>query len=136
MYTYIPSLLSFLPIQVTRRHRVGFAALYSRFSLVTCFKHSINSVCMSIPISQFIPPSWYPCVCSLRLCVSFCFASKGCVYHFSRFHVHALIYNVCFSDLLPSVRQSLNPSKSFQMTQFHSLLWPNTTPLSICTTSS
>ena len=34
--------------------------LYSRFSLVTYFVHGINNVCMSIPISQFIPPSTSP----------------------------------------------------------------------------
>ena len=41
-----------------------FPVLYSRFSLVIYFMHSINSVYMSIPISQFIPPPlsppWYP----------------------------------------------------------------------------
>ena len=35
---------------------------------------------MSIPISQFIPPpplpSWCPYICSLHLCLYFCFASK------------------------------------------------------------
>ena len=46
--------------------------LYSRFSLVICFIHSISSVYMSIPISQVIPPifsfsSRYPYVCSLYL---------------------------------------------------------------------
>ena len=35
---------------------MGFPELYSRFSLVICFIYSINSVYMSIPISQFIPP--------------------------------------------------------------------------------
>ena len=46
--------------------------LYSRFSLVICFIHSISSVYMSIPISQVIPSilsfsSQYPYVCSLYL---------------------------------------------------------------------
>ena len=32
---------------------------------------------MSIPISQFIsPPPWYPYICSLCLCLYFCFANK------------------------------------------------------------
>ena len=58
-YTYIPSVLYFLPIQVTTEHRVEFPVLYSRFSVVIYFIHSINSVCMSIPIFQFIPMvSW------------------------------------------------------------------------------
>ena len=43
------------------------------------FIHSINSVYKSIPISEFIPtllPLWYPCICSLHLCLYFCFANK------------------------------------------------------------
>ena len=39
------------------------------------------------------------------------------LYHFSRFHIYALIYNICFSlsDLLHSVWQTLDPSTSLQM---------------------
>ena len=48
----------FLPIEVPTEHWVEFPALYSRFSLVACFTHSI--VYMSIPVSQFIPPSTSP----------------------------------------------------------------------------
>ena len=53
-YTYSPSFLDFLTIQVTTEHRVEFSVLYSLFSLVIYFIHS--SVYMSIPISQSIPP--------------------------------------------------------------------------------
>ena len=47
------------------------------------------------------------------------------LYHFSRFHIYALIYDICFSlsDLLHSVWQSLHSSISLQMTQFHHFLW-------------
>ena len=54
--------------------------LYSRFLLVIYFIHI--SVCMSIPISQFIPtppsifPPWCPNVCSLHLCLHFCLANQ------------------------------------------------------------
>ena len=60
------------------------------------------------------------------------------LYHFSRFHIYALLYDTCFSlsDLLHSVWQSLDPSMSVQMTQFHSFLWLSNVPLYICTTSS
>ena len=37
-------------------HCGAFPVLYSRFSLVIYFIHSINSVYLSIPISQFISP--------------------------------------------------------------------------------
>ena len=60
------------------------------------------------------------------------------LYHFSRFHIYALIYDICFSlsDLLHSVWQSLAPTTSQQMTQFCSFLWLSNIPLCICTTSS
>ena len=60
------------------------------------------------------------------------------VYHFSRFHIHALMCNICvsLSDLLHSIRQALSPSMSLQITQFHSFSWLSNIPLYICTTSS
>ena len=53
------------------------------------------------------------------------FLSCKNVHHFSRFHIHALMYDICFSlsDWLHSVWQTRGPSTSLQMTQFHSLLW-------------
>ena len=84
--------------------------LYSRFLLVIYFIHI--SVYMSIPISQFIPPPppppFSPLV-SIRLfstSVSLFLPCKPVhLYHFSRFHIYALIYDICFSlsDLLHSV---------------------------------
>ena len=52
-------------------------------------------------------------------------------YHFSRFHIHALIYDICFSfsDLLHSVWQTPGPSLSLWMTQSHSFLWLSNSPL-------
>ena len=99
---------------------------------------------MSIAISQFIqppPPRFSPLV-SIRFfstSVSLFLPCKPVhLYHFSRFQIHALIYDICFtlSDLLQSVWQSLGPSTSLQMTQFHSFLWLSNIPLYICTTTS
>ena len=47
-------------------------------SLVICFTHSISSVYMAIPISQFIPPASFPLVslCLFCLCFCFCFVNK------------------------------------------------------------
>ena len=114
-YTYIPSFLDFLPIWVTTEHWVEFPVLYSRFSLVIYFIHSINSVYMSTPVSQFIPPPlppWYPYICSLCLCLYFCFVNKIVYTNFFRFDIYELIYDICFSlsDLLHSVWPSLGPS--------------------------
>ena len=118
--------------------------LYSRFLLVIYFIHI--SVYMSIPISQFIPtPPPSPCfppLVSIHLFSTSVTLLLPCkpvhLYHFSRFHIYALIYDICFSlsDLLHSVWQSLGPSTSLQMTQFHSFLWLSNIPLYICTTSS
>ena len=80
---------------------------------------------MSIPISQFIPPPPPPALpplVSIRLFSTSVSLFLPCklvhLYHFSRFHIYALIYDICFSlsDLLHSVWQSLGPFTSLQMT--------------------
>ena len=57
-----------------------FPVLYSRFSLVSPFIHSVNGVYVSTPTLQFAPtpsfPPWFPYVYSLCLCVYFFFANK------------------------------------------------------------
>ena len=79
-YTYkrIPSFLDFLPIQVTTKHWVEFPVTHSGFSLAICF--ICSSAHMSVPISQVIPPMHFPCwcacVCSLHLCLYFCFVNR------------------------------------------------------------
>ena len=122
-----------------------FSFLYSRFLLVIHFIHI--SVYMSIPISQFIippppPHHHFPHLVSIRLFSTSVSQILPCklvhLYHSSRFHIYALIYDICFSlsDLLHSIWQSPDPSTSLQMTQFRSFLWLNNIPLYICTTSS
>ena len=62
---------------------------------------------------------------SLYICVSIRGLQKGSPVPVFRFHICALIYDICFSlsDLLHSVWQSLGPSMSLKMAQFHSFLW-------------
>ena len=50
----------------------------------------------------------------LYICVSISALQTGRLYHFSRFHIHALTYYIWFSlsDLLHSVWQSLYPTTS------------------------
>ena len=124
-----------------------FIFLYSMFLLVIYF---INiSVHMSIPISQFIPPPpqprpphHFPPLVSIHLFSTSESQFLPCklvhLYHFSRFHIYTIIYDICFSlsDLLHSVSQSLDSSTSLQMTQFRSFLWLSNIPLYTCTTSS
>ena len=88
-----------------------FIFLYSRFLLVIHFIRI--SVYMSIPISQFIththPPPLPPTLVSIRFFSTSVSQFLTCkpvhLYYFSRFHIHALIYDICFSlsDLLHSV---------------------------------
>ena len=77
-----------------------FIFLYSRFLLVIHFIHI--SVYMSIPISQFItqPPylGHFPLLVAIRLFSTSVSQFLPCkpvhLYHFSRFHIYALIYNI------------------------------------------
>ena len=112
--------------------------------LVIHFIHII--VYMSIAISQFItppPPSGHfaplVSICLFSTSVSqFLPCKQVHLYHFSRFHISALIYDICLSlsDLLHSVWHSLDPSMSLKMTHYCSFLWLSNIPLYICTTSS
>ena len=69
---------------------------------------------MSVVLSQFIslssPPPSCPHVCSVYLPLYFCTANKFICTIFSRVHIYALIYNICFSlsDLLHSVWQTVS----------------------------
>ena len=112
-----------------------FIFLYSRFLLVI---HFINiSVYMSISIAQFStppPPPLSPLGVHTFVSASvsqFLPWKPVHLYHFSSFHIYALIYDICFSlsDLLHSVWQSLDPSTSLQMTQFRSFLRLSNIPL-------
>ena len=98
--------------------------LYSRFLLIIYFIYI--SEYMSIPIYQFTPQPRFPTLVSIRLFTISVSLFLSCklvhLYYFSRFHIYALICNICFSlsDLLHSVWQSLDPSTPLQMTKFHS----------------
>ena len=59
------------------------------------------------------------------------------LYHFPRFHLYVLIYNICFSlsDLLHSLKQALSSSTSIQLAQIFYFLWLSNIPFfkHICT---
>ena len=106
-----------------------FLFIFIQEALVIYFIHI--SVYMSIPISPFIPPPPPPLHPSYPPLVSICLFSTSVplflpckpvhLYHFSTFHMYALIYDICFSlsDLFHSVWQSLGPSTSLQMRVCH-----------------
>ena len=74
-YTYTPSFLGFLPIWATTEYWIEFPELYSRFSLVIYFIHSIHRIYMSTTHPPLpLPPVFY--VCSAPLCLYLCFGDK------------------------------------------------------------
>ena len=59
---------------------------------------------LPVPPTLLFPP-WCPYIYSLLLCLYFCFANNIISATFSRFHIHALMYDICssLSDSLHSV---------------------------------
>ena len=115
--------------------------LCSCFPLAICF--TFGSVYMSMLLSHFISaypsPSLYAQVHSLHLHLYSCPAPRFFrTIFFFRFHIYVLEYSICFtlSHLLHCVWQTLGPSTSLQITQFHFFLWLSNIPLYICATSS
>ena len=111
--------------------------LYRRFLLVIHFIHI--SVYMSIPISKYVtqpPPPPAPlsplggCTLVLPICVSILPWKTVHLYHFSRLHIYAFTYDICFSlsDWLHSVWHSLDPSTPVPMNQLSSFLWLSNIP--------
>ena len=82
---------------------------------------------MSIPISQFIPPPppWYPYVCSLCLCLYFCFVNKIVYTNFFRFQICVNIWYLFFSFWLTSLCMTVSRS-------IHVYKWPNFVPFYGC----
>ena len=90
MHIY-PLFLDFLPIYVTAEPWVQSPLLYSSFSLVTYFTHSID--CVSVPNSQCIIsllPPFAVHACVLCPCVSVSASQTSSSYHFSRFHINCV----------------------------------------------
>ena len=101
MHTYIFSLFwisfSFRSLQSSEE----FLVLFSRFLLVICFLYSsvyVNSNILfhTTPLRPTSPPP----VSTHLSCMSvslFLLCKQVHLYHFSRFHIYALIYSICFS---------------------------------------
>ena len=140
-YTYIPiSLPSCVSLPPTLPIPPFWLVIKNRANLPVlcdCFPLAIylifGSVCISkyiLPLSQFVSaypfPSPYPQVhFLLRLRLYSHLAPRFFMtffFFFCRFHIYVLAYGICFSlsDLLHSVWQTLGPSTSLQITQFHS----------------
>ena len=126
------------PSRASQCTKLAIPVLYHRLPLAIYFKQS--SVYMSMLPPQLVHPPCPPM--STRLFSTSASPFLCCKYvhlhHFSRVHVHMLIYDICFSlsNLLHSVWQTLGPSTSLQMIQFHSFLWLSNILLYIHTTTS
>ena len=94
------------PLCQPSRSSQGTKLSFPCFPLTICFTH--GSVYMSMLFSQFIAPSHFPTE-SASLFPTSVSLFPPCKYfhqhHFSRLHIHGLIYDICFplSDLLHSV---------------------------------
>ena len=123
-------------------HPAHLPVLCGCFPLAIYF--TFGSVYMSMLLSHFVPayPSHSPCPQVHSLCL--CLYSRPAprffrtIFFFFRFHIYVLAYSICFSlsDLLHSVWQTLDPSTSLQITQFHFFLWLSNIRLYTCATSS
>ena len=107
IYIYIPYLLS-LPVfslshpsgSSLSARLAGLPVLYNNFPLTNYFTH--DSIFMSMLLSQSGPPHLPHCVHKSVFFLSFFFYKSVFYsvhqYHFSRFHMHVLMYDTCFSD--------------------------------------
>ena len=121
----LPPPLPIPPLWVVAKHWADLPVLRGCFALAIYF--TFGSVYMFMPLSHFIPaypsPSRCPQVHSQRLRLYSCPAPTffRTFFFFFRFNIYVLAYSICFSlsDLLHSVWQTLGPSTSLQITQFH-----------------
>ena len=130
IYPHIPSLLRLPPtlpippLQVVTKHRADLPVLYSCFPLAIYF--TFGCIYMSMLCSHFVPASPRVLKSILYICVFIPVlplgSSEPFFFFFFRFHIYiyVLAYSICFSlpDLLHSVRQTLGPFTSLQITQF------------------
>ena len=79
---------------------------------------NVNSVYMSISISQSAPSPdyspWYPYICSLHLCLCFCFASKF-IYTIFFWNPHTCINVQCLFFPLSDLLHSMTISRSIHV---------------------
>ena len=80
--------------------------LYSRFLLVICFIHIVYICQSQSPNASPCPPPPLSPLGVHRFVLYICVSISACklvhLYYFSRFHIYALIYDICFSLLLLS----------------------------------
>ena len=86
------------------RARWATQSVFTSYLFYTSYCTYVNPN-LQIHSTPFFPP-WQPYICSLCLCLYFCFSNKFIYTIFSRFpYIYALIHNICCSlaNLLHSV---------------------------------
>ena len=112
LYYYISSTCFYIRSSGIKSRMLG-ALPYCISTLVICFLHSINSGYMSIkslisshhPLSPLVSKRLFSMSVSLLL-----FCKYDHQYHFSRFHMYAIIQNLCFSFCLTSLYMTVSRS--------------------------
>ena len=94
----------------------------TRQALISDLLYTWSSICMAVPVSQFIPPHPAPPLCVhtfvLYVCVSISALQIAHLYHFSRFHISNIIWYLFFFFWLTSLCMTI--SQSLQLAPFHS----------------
>ena len=122
------------------KHQADLPVLCSSFPLAIHFTSGSIYIYQCYSLTSFQLPLPHRVLKSiLYICIFIPSLPLGSsVPFFFRFHICTLAYSICFSlsDLLHSVWQTLGPSTSLQITQFHFFLWLSNIPLYIFATSS
>ena len=113
---------------------IGFGCPASCIELALVIYFPYGNVHVSVLFCQIIPQSPFPT--EFKGLVSMSVSS--CHYCLSKFHIYALIYNICLSltDLLHFVQQAPVSSTSLELTQMHFFLQLSNIPLSTCLITS
>ena len=113
IYIYISPLFSLPPppsplLSIITEHQAELLVLCSYFPRASYLTH--GSVYMSTLLSQSVPPSPSPTTSTNLFSMSaspFLLCKHDQQYSFSRFHIYALMYSICWENLLDtSFRQS------------------------------
>ena len=138
IYIYSPPRPFGFPFHLgNHTHWLEFPVLYSRFSSVTCFICSINSLDMSIPVSQFIA-SFSLGIHTFVLYVSVSISAlqrRLSVWFFSISHTCINMWYLFFSFWLTSLCMTNSRSSHISANgTISSFLWHSNISLCICTT--
>ena len=105
------------------KHRADLPVLCGCFPLAIYFTFGLTSSQLTLSSPRVLKSIL--CICVFIPVLPLGSSEPYFFFFFFRFHIYVLAYDICFSlsDLLHSVWQTLGPSTSLQITQFHFFLW-------------